>query len=111
MFPFGISGSTQGGTRMMAQGRERMPGASKGRILIIDDEIEIRESLETLLDLEGYEVDLAQNGLEGERRLEQRAYDLVLLDLMRPEKSGMAGRRAVGAPDALPPVFTITAFA
>ena len=51
------------------------------RILVIDDEIEIRESLEALLDLEGYEVDLAQNAAEGERRLESRAYDLVLLDL------------------------------
>src|SRR3981081_2850538 len=96
MFSFGISGNTkESGSRMMAQGRERTPGASRGRILVIDDEIDIRESLETLLDLEGYEVDLAQNGPEGERRLEQRAYDLVLLDLMMPEKSGMEVLRDV----------------
>ena len=36
--------------------------ASKGRILVIDDEADIRESLETLLDLEGYQVELAENG-------------------------------------------------
>ena len=35
-----------------------MGRTSKGRILIIDDEAEIREGLEALLDLEGYEVDL-----------------------------------------------------
>src|ERR1700710_2122064 len=110
MFSFGIPGSTQGGTRMMAQGRERMPGASRGRILVIDDEIDIRESLETLLEMEGYEIDLAQNGMEGERRLEQRAYDLVLLDLMMPEKSGMEVLRDVRERDRHTPIFMITAF-
>ena len=37
----------------------------KGRILIIDDEADIRESLETLLDLEGYHVEMAPNATEG----------------------------------------------
>src|SRR5437879_19805 len=115
MFSFGISGNkvsgdTQGSTRMTAQGRERMPGAIKGRVLVIDDEADIRESLETLLDLEGYEVDLAQNGAEGERKLEQRAYDLVLLDLMMPEKSGMEVLRDVRERDRHTPIFMITAF-
>jgi CheY-like chemotaxis protein len=68
--------------------RETMPAPDRGRILVIDDEEEIRESLEALLDFEGYDVDLAQSGAEGERRLEQRAYDLVLLDLMMPEMDG-----------------------
>jgi DNA-binding NtrC family response regulator len=110
MFSFGVPGSSESGTRMMAQGRERIPGGSKGRILVIDDEIEIRESLETLLDLEGYEVDLAQNGADGERRLEQRAYDLVLLDLMMPEKSGMEVLRDVRERDRHTPIFMITAY-
>jgi DNA-binding NtrC family response regulator len=90
--------------------RDRMPGNSKGRILVIDDEIEIRESLEALLDLEGYEVDLAQSGGDGERRLEQRAYDLVLLDLMMPEKSGMEVLRDVRERDRHTPIFMITAY-
>ena len=38
---------------------------SAGRILIIDDEAAIRESLETLLQLEGYSVEIAENGLDG----------------------------------------------
>jgi DNA-binding NtrC family response regulator len=83
---------------------------SKGRILVIDDEIEIRESLEALLDLEGYEVDLAQNATEGERRLESRAYDLVLLDLMMPDKSGMEVLRDVRERDRHTPIFMITAY-
>ena len=95
---------------MMSQARDRIAGAMKGRILVIDDEADIRESLATLLDLEGYEVDLAQNGAEGERRLEQRAYDLVLLDLMMPEKSGMEVLRDVRERDRHTPIFMITAY-
>jgi DNA-binding NtrC family response regulator len=94
---------------MMATARER-GGSSRGRILVIDDELDIRESLEALLDLEGYDVDLAPNGADGERRLEQRAYDLVLLDLMMPEKSGMEVLRDVRERDRHTPIFMITAY-
>jgi DNA-binding NtrC family response regulator len=94
----------------MMAARDRATGLSKGRILVIDDEIEIRESLEALLDLEGYEVDLAQNATEGERRLESRAYDLVLLDLMMPDKSGMEVLRDVRERDRHTPIFMITAY-
>ena len=51
----------------------------RARILVIDDESEIRESLELLLTSEGYDVDLAPNATEGERRLASKRYDLVLL--------------------------------
>ena len=94
----------------MAAVRERPAGGVKGRVLVIDDEAEIRESLETLLDLEGYEVDLAQNGGDGERRFEQRAYDLVLLDLMMPDKSGMEVLRDIRERDRHTPIFMITAY-
>src|SRR5271165_4651111 len=110
MFPSGISGDTQGGSRLMAPAHERAMDGARGRILVIDDEAEIRESLETLLELEGYEIDLAQNAAEGERRLEQRAYDLVLLDLMMPEKSGMEMLRDVRERDRYTPIFMITAY-
>jgi DNA-binding NtrC family response regulator len=90
--------------------RERAVDGARGRILVIDDEAEIRESLEALLQLENYEVDLAQNAAEGERRLEQRAYDLVLLDLMMPEKSGMEVLRDVRERDRHTPIFMITAY-
>ena len=94
----------------MAPAHERAMDGARGRILVIDDEAEIRESLETLLQLEGYEVDQAQNGAEGERKLEQRAYDLVLLDLMMPDKSGMEVLRDVRERDRHTPIFMITAY-
>ena len=82
----------------------------KGRILVIDDESEIRESLDLLLSSEGYSVDLAQNGTEGEKRLGSKAYDLVLLDLMMPDKSGMDVLRDLRTSDHQTPVFMITAY-
>src|ERR1700756_109924 len=85
-------------------------GAGKGHILVIDDEADIRESLETLLSLEGYAVDLAQNGTEGLRALDSRGYDLVLLDLMMPDRSGMEVLREVRERDLETPIFLITAY-
>ncbi|HVV43668.1 MAG TPA: sigma-54 dependent transcriptional regulator [Bryobacteraceae bacterium] len=85
-------------------------GTGKARILIIDDELEIRESLEALLTSEGYEVDLAGSAAEGERKLESRAWDLVLLDLMMPDKSGMEVLRDVRERDRHTPIFMITAW-
>src|SRR5580698_3255574 len=84
--------------------------SAKGRILVIDDEPDIRESLETLLTIEGYSVELAHNGTEGLQKLESRGYDIVLLDLMMPDKSGMEVLQEFRQRDQLTPVFMITAY-
>ena len=82
----------------------------KGKVLVVDDEAEIRESLEMLLSLEGYSVDLAQNATEGLRMMGARGYDLVLLDLMMPDRSGMDVLRDVRERDRETPIFMITAY-
>jgi len=81
----------------------------KGHILIIDDDAEIRESLQMLLASEGLDVDMASNGEEGVLRLEENHYDLVLLDLMLPGKSGMDVYKDIRRVDATLPVVIITA--
>jgi len=63
--------------------------AADAKILVIDDEAGIRESLEVLLTLEGYRVEMAIDGEEGLAMLEQRSYDLVLLDLALPGQTGL----------------------
>jgi DNA-binding NtrC family response regulator len=83
---------------------------SRGKILVIDDELDIREGLEMLLTSEGYTVELAQNGAEGIERLESRAYDMALLDLMMPDKSGMEVLTEVRRRDRETPIFMITAY-
>ena len=83
---------------------------TKGNVLVVDDESDIRESLEVLLGSEGYAVDLAQNAAEGLRKMESRGYDLVLLDLMMPDRSGMEVLQEVRQRDRETPIFMITAY-
>src|SRR5438309_807426 len=94
----------------LATAEESTVSSPKGKILVIDDEADIRESLDALLSLEGYEVDLAVNGIDGTKRLESHVYDLVLLDLMMPDRSGMDVLRDVRDRDRETPIFMITAF-
>jgi DNA-binding NtrC family response regulator len=86
------------------------PSPVKGRILVVDDEADIREGLELLLTSEGYAAELAENGTEGLRKMEERAYDLVLLDLMMPDLSGMEVIERVRGRDRDTPIFMITAY-
>lgn len=81
-----------------------------GRILIVDDEADIRESLETLLDLEGYLTEAAVDGTDCLRKLDKASYDLVLLDLMMPDRSGMDVLREIRQRDHETPVIMLTAY-
>lgn len=82
----------------------------RARILIVDDEEDIREGLETLLTLENYRVDQAVTANEGLARLETTSFDLVLLDLMLPDKSGIDFLAEFRQRDTITPVFLITAY-
>jgi two-component system, OmpR family, manganese sensing response regulator len=59
------------------------------RILLIDDEIELTEPLSRLLTKEGYRVDAANDGKSGSRLAANGEYDLLILDWMLPEISGL----------------------
>src|SRR5512140_1315732 len=83
---------------------------AKGNLLVVDDELDLREGLEMLLTSEGYSVDLAENATEGLRRMEDHGYDLVLLDLMMPDRSGMEVLAEVRERDRETPIFMITAY-
>ena len=90
--------------------RDTAPLRRPARILVIDDEADIRESLEALLELEGYLVDLAENATQGLKRLESTNYDMVLLDLMMPDRSGLEVLEDFRQKDVDTPVFMITAY-
>ena len=79
-------------------------------ILIIDDEAGIRETLETLLELEGYRVETAIDGEAGLERLEQTAYDLVLLDLALPGRNGIEILSIIRERASELPVIMLTAY-
>ena len=62
---------------------------AKNKILLIDDEQDILEILSYNLDKEGYEVFTANNGVEGIDKAKEIEPDLILLDVMMPEKDGI----------------------
>src|SRR5436190_1430444 len=92
----------------------RHPGEAhasrSGTVLIIDDEAAIRESLETLLELEGYAVESASSGEEGLARLGDGSFDLVLLDLALPDRNGIDLLAEIHAHDPHLSVIMITAY-
>ena len=59
------------------------------RILVIDDDAHIRRMLSRMLQQSGYEVKDAADGSEGLRLIREAPFDLVLTDLIMPEKEGI----------------------
>ncbi len=89
---------------------DRVGPPERRRILVIDDEADIRESLELLLTSENYTVDLAENAAAGLHKFESGLHDLVLLDLMMPDRSGMEVLTDIRQRDPETPVFMLTAY-
>ena len=81
------------------------------RILIIEDEEKLAQSLKKGLEKEGYAVDYVLDGEAGERRLEMsfKDYDLVVLDLMLPKKDGFEILRTIRKEEITTPILVLTA--
>ncbi|MCU0227869.1 MAG: sigma-54 dependent transcriptional regulator [Bryobacterales bacterium] len=79
------------------------------RILVIDDEPDVREMLEFLLEEEGFLVESAPDATSGLAKLAARDYDLLLLDLMLPDMSGMDVLKRIRKEDRELPVCMVTA--
>ena len=88
-----------------------MKRSEKSRVLVVDDEEEIRESLELLLTSEGLSVDSVPDGEACLERLASDLYDVVLLDLMLPGRSGLEIQKELREIDPGLPVIIITAMA
>jgi CheY-like chemotaxis protein len=67
----------------------RADGGSKVRVLVIDDNSDIRQALRWLLEGEGYLVSVAANGAEGLSVQRREPADLVLTDIFMPEQDGI----------------------
>lgn len=63
--------------------------SSKAKVLVIDDELIVLKSCTRILSGEGYDVQIAQTGVEGLRKLADEKFDVVLTDLKMPDMSGM----------------------
>ena len=79
------------------------------RILLVDDEKELREALSQILEREGYVVETADNGATGLHLAQTEEYDLLILDWMLPEYSGITICQKVRAAGKATPVLILTA--
>jgi two-component system response regulator RegX3 len=79
-----------------------------GRILLVEDEDALAESIRYTLEREGYGVVQASNGRSAIERFRDDAFDLVILDLMLPEVSGLDVARMIRS-DSTVPIIMVTA--
>src|SRR5262249_53050030 len=98
-FPHCLEAGTNAGLQagLLAPHPLRRPGLSAGRILIVDDEPQIRRIMRTTLTDAGYEVDHANTGEEALEKLREFRPDLVLLDINMPGMGGLAACQAIRA--------------
>jgi two-component system, chemotaxis family, chemotaxis protein CheY len=78
-------------------------------ILVIDDDLAIRDTVSEILVFEGYHVVTAANGADGLRFAEQSWPALILLDMRMPIMDGWAFTHALRARGATPPIVVMTA--
>ena len=79
------------------------------RILLAEDEENFGAVLKNYLELSGYEVSLAVNGLEAEKRFEKDRFDLCILDIMMPLKDGFSLAESIRKKDTQVPFIFLTA--
>jgi DNA-binding response OmpR family regulator len=78
------------------------------RILLVDDDPLVRASLAEVLSESGYDVAEAMDGSDGLKALERAAFDLVVLDILMPERDGLETIREIRKKWATLPVLAIS---
>ncbi len=63
--------------------------ATPKKVLVIDDEKDLRDAIETALSFEGFEVHTAEDGVDGLAKARDIKPDLILLDILMPKKNGI----------------------
>ena len=95
---------------MLTGKAERRPRGDRARVLVVDDEADIRELLDLTLARMGISADLAANLFDARRLLEQRHYQLCLTDMRLPDGDGLEVVRLIAERYGETPVAVITAF-
>ncbi len=83
--------------------------AAAAKIVLIEDDREIRSTLSSVLSAAGYDVTAAQNGIEGQKLITSSAPDLIITDMMMPQLGGFPVLEFLKNMENPPPVIMITA--
>jgi two-component system response regulator MprA len=79
------------------------------RVLVIDDDRAVRDALRRALTLDGYEVQVAEGGLDGLRRVDETRPDVIVLDVMMPDLDGLEVCRRLRSEGDRTPILMLTA--
>jgi len=82
----------------------------KARLLVVDDEENIRFLFKEELEEEGYSVDVASNGLEALAKIKQSVFDLVILDIKMPGMNGIEALNEIKNMNKNLPVILCSAY-
>jgi two-component system alkaline phosphatase synthesis response regulator PhoP len=82
---------------------------NKATILVVEDEENLREALKLNLELEGYEVICAGDGLEALKRIDNEFFDLVIMDIMLPEVDGISVTETLRLQNNEVPILIVSA--
>ena len=74
---------------------------SKKKIMVVDDELDMRVFISTLLETSGYKPYVATHGLEGVQKAREVRPDLIILDIMMPEQGGIQMYRDIKTDESL----------
>ncbi len=86
-----------------------MPVAARPRVLVVDDDKAVRESLRRSLEFNGYDVSLAADGAEALAGIGASQPDVVVMDVMMPRLDGLEATRAMRAAGHDLPILVLTA--
>jgi two-component system phosphate regulon response regulator PhoB len=83
------------------------------RVLVVDDELDMRTYIATLLDSNGYKAEVAENGVQGMTQVRDKKPSLVILDVMMPQESGIKMYRDIKTDDSYSdlPVLVVSGLA
>jgi len=85
-------------------------GKVRGKILVVDDEEDLRRLLTESLRLEGFQLAAASNGREALALVEQQPPDLIILDLVMPEMNGIETLKRMRERGVTAKVVVLTAY-
>ena len=91
--------------------RSDIKTSSKGRILIVDDDINTRKSLTLIFNNFGFSIDTVATGNKALEAVKNKAYDLIILDVRLPDIDGISLLKSLKEIDAQISVLIITAYA
>ncbi|MBI4382096.1 MAG: response regulator [candidate division NC10 bacterium] len=102
---------SDGLSQTVPQVEEMMEGdASSRRIIVVEDDTDLRETLWRALSREGYQVSQAGDGTEALSALRMRPYDLVIIDLVLPRMGGIQILEQLRSLGLAIPAIVITAY-